>query len=84
MKKNLIRITRHPSISCYVEEGARSGNLYRAFISELLRGGYSARTLSGIERSEFYLNFRDKTQVEKDLWITRLRRLRSFTLLHME
>ena len=83
MKKNLIRITRHPSVSCYVEEGTRSGNLRAKFVSELLAGGYSARTLDGVGSSEFYLNFRYKTQVEKELWVGRLRALRAFASSNM-
>lgn len=84
MKKNLITITRHPSISCYVEEGTRSGKLYQMFISELLAGGSSARTLYGVGRSEFYLNYRNKPSREQELWVIRLGLLHLFTGLHME
>ena len=84
MKKNLITITRHPSISCYVEEGTRSGKLYQDFISELLRGGRSARMLYGVGKSVFYLDYHNKRSTEKELWITRLGRLRRFAYLHME
>lgn len=83
MKKNLITITRHPSISCYVEEGTRSGKLRENFVSELLRGGYAARSICGIGQSDFYLNYINKPQAEKVLWIGRLRALRAFASSNM-
>lgn len=84
MKKNLITITRHPSVSCYVEEGRRSGKLREGFVSELLRGGYSARSLGGVGQTSFYLEYYNKPQAERDLWIARLGRLRRFTSSNME
>lgn len=84
MKKNLITITRHPSVSCYVEEGTRSGKLRESFVLDLLRGGYSARTLISIGQSSFYLDYYNKPQAEKELWINRLGRLRRFASSNME
>lgn len=84
MKKNLITITRHPSISCYVEEGTRSGKLYHAFISEILEGGDSARMIWGIGSSDFYSNYRNKPSAEQNLWIDRLGKIRAFAKVHME
>lgn len=83
MKKNLITITRHPSVSCYVEEGTRSGKFRECFVSELLRGGYAARALHGIGNSSFYLNFPNKPRAEKDLWVDRLGKIRAFASSNM-
>lgn len=83
MKKNLITITRHPSVSCYVEEGSRSGKLRECFVSGLLRGGYHARALVCIGSADFYLNYNTKPRAEQDLWISRLGKIRAFAHLHM-
>ena len=76
-RKNLITITKHPSVSCYVEEGTRKGSL-GDFVGELLDGGNRARELRKVGLLGFYVGFGNKPTEEKDLWITRLRRIRRF------
>lgn len=77
MKKNLITITRHPSVSCYVEEGTRKGSL-GDFVGDLLGGGERARRLYILGQAEFYVRFGEKPEEERELWVTRLQRIRDF------
>lgn len=77
-RENLITITRHESVSCYVEEGTRKGSLHY-FVRELLDDGNSARELRSVGSCGFYVHFGDKPREERELWVTRLQRIRDFT-----
>lgn len=78
MKKNLITITKHPSTSCFVEEGSKAGTLRRNFIRPLLLGGGNAKKITAISYDSFYVNFYDKRREEQDLWRMRVRVMREF------
>ena len=76
-RKNLITITKHPSVSCYVEEGTRKGSL-GDFVGALLDGGDRARGLYILSNPSFYVHYGDKPIEERNLWTIRLRRIREF------
>lgn len=82
-RKNLIKITKHPSVSCYVEEGTRKGSL-GDFVGELLDGGVHARELRKVGLLGFYVHYSNKSEAEKELWITRLQRIRLFARENLE
>lgn len=81
-RENLITITRHPSVFCYVEEGTRKGSLHN-FVRELLDGGNSARELSHVGRSSFYVHFFAKPDSEREMWRARIIALRRFAAEYM-
>ena len=83
MKKNLITITRHPSTSCYVEEGTKAGTLHREFVRPLLSGGRVSKELAHLSFGSFYVNFTYKRKEEQDEWIRRLRAIQVFTFANM-
>lgn len=82
-KKNLITITRHPSVSCYVEEGSRSGMLQSVFVVDLASGGMRSRELSGLSYGSFYVNYSRKSREEQDMWVRRLWAIREFARANM-
>lgn len=83
MKKNLITITKHPSTSCYVEEGTKAGTLHREFVRPLLSGGRASKELAQLSFGSFYVSFHDKRREEQDEWVRRLKAIRIFACANM-
>lgn len=83
MKKNLITITKHPSTSCYVEEGAKAGTLHEQFVRLLLSGGRASKELAPLSYGSFYVSYGNKRSEEQTMWCSRLGAIRAFARANM-